>query len=623
MGRAKSRHVADVAGTNINHLAATYTAAVFLYLTVNLFGRWLRWSTFHAHGVYGVAEPTSIETALAVLANTVPVLICVYLIHSIMTSTRFSLVFAAITTFFVLLGIEMDLEWYAISGVHARWHDITVLVIEDWHDHLGLRSSDIIRFAKIGAAHLVSVVLIALCVSLAPIHWTHLVARKWIDTRVALLTLLLAFAVTKGSVVHGHAVGNEYWSRLAHHNPFYPEFGDDYLIGRLRDPQGHLLAINRAINASSPAQLRSSFTLPAMPARRPNIVFLVVEGWNANFFDTKTTPYLYDFATRHCFVSSNHYSTGNMTEYGVMGLLGGDPVTFFRKYDAELPGRFRYLAALRHWGYRTARLGGGFDRHHQNLERYLTVFSDRPKAAMDDWSSLTQATAILREQSPVFLYYHYWSTHFPYEHGSDYTKFLPATPSVFEYSEREQIVNRYRNALVEFDNWARAFLSEIDLEHTILVVTGDHGEEMFDNGPRFGHASALTDPQIRTPFLLCAPTIRDFRAERRPTSHADVMPTIMDLIGGPNLSLYSGSIFQPAEDAVAVIAMNNHTKPAKIWRLVTSGMSAEFQGSIEEEVRFKRLLTHDSRAWATRLTRDEEESLIRQGTLLRSLLAVR
>src|SRR5262249_51253068 len=70
------------------------------------------------------------------------------------------------------------------------------------------------------------------------------------------------------------------------------------------------------------------------------------------------------------------------------------------------------------------------------------------------------------------------------------------------------------------------------LEHTIVVVTGDHGEEFMEKG-RWGHHSDFSDEQIRTPFVLWIPGQQPRRIEAW-SSHLDIAPTIAARLGVQN-----------------------------------------------------------------------------------------
>jgi len=65
------------------------------------------------------------------------------------------------------------------------------------------------------------------------------------------------------------------------------------------------------------------------------------------------------------------------------------------------------------------------------------------------------------------------------------------------------------------------------MENTIIVILGDHGEEFNEFG-RFAHSYSLKNVQTSTPFIMHMPGVNNIKYNI--TSHADIMPTIMDYI---------------------------------------------------------------------------------------------
>src|SRR5207253_9104583 len=77
------------------------------------------------------------------------------------------------------------------------------------------------------------------------------------------------------------------------------------------------------------------------------------------------------------------------------------------------------------------------------------------------------------------------------------------------------------------------FLEKVDLSNTIVIITGDHGEEFFQQG-RLGHCSSLNIHQTMTPCLVFIPGV-EAADITFVTSHADIMPTIADALGHEKL----------------------------------------------------------------------------------------
>lgn len=67
------------------------------------------------------------------------------------------------------------------------------------------------------------------------------------------------------------------------------------------------------------------------------------------------------------------------------------------------------------------------------------------------------------------------------------------------------------------------------LEHTVVVVTSDHGEELFERGG-FGHGSSVFEEQVRVPLLIHVPGLAPRRVADV-VSQVDVAPTLRALVG--------------------------------------------------------------------------------------------
>ena len=67
------------------------------------------------------------------------------------------------------------------------------------------------------------------------------------------------------------------------------------------------------------------------------------------------------------------------------------------------------------------------------------------------------------------------------------------------------------------------------MDKTIIVITGDHGEEFFESG-YYGHNTTFSPWQAQVPFILYVPGLKPHNVDRL-TSHLDLAPTMLSLIG--------------------------------------------------------------------------------------------
>jgi arylsulfatase A-like enzyme len=85
------------------------------------------------------------------------------------------------------------------------------------------------------------------------------------------------------------------------------------------------------------------------------------------------------------------------------------------------------------------------------------------------------------------------------------------------------------------------------LEDTVVIVIGDHGEA-HGRGPRpwhWGHGGQVFEDEVHVPFVIIHPSLLPTKVDT-PCTHADLFPTLMDVIGReiPG-GLYGRSLARP------------------------------------------------------------------------------
>jgi arylsulfatase A-like enzyme len=68
------------------------------------------------------------------------------------------------------------------------------------------------------------------------------------------------------------------------------------------------------------------------------------------------------------------------------------------------------------------------------------------------------------------------------------------------------------------------------LDNTVIIVAGDHGEQLGEHG-LYQHNNSLYLPALRVPLLVVAPGVQGPRAVDRVVSLRDIPATVMQLIG--------------------------------------------------------------------------------------------
>jgi membrane-anchored protein YejM (alkaline phosphatase superfamily) len=324
--------------------------------------------------------------------------------------------------------------------------------------------------------------------------------------------------------------------------------------------------------------------------RRPDITFVHVESWRWDALTSELMPKTSAWRSR-CYVPPRHYSTGNGTATGTFGVATGLSAAFYEAATSQktpaLPllalgaaGYARHLwfpnEALKFDGVLESVFGSTVTLHTFEGLPVHTADAAVTKAFLAD---LGRDTA-----TPRFDYVVLDSSHYDYSYPPAFERYLPtetlglrfnprtgegvssgnAPVVVTESARAGGIFNRYKNAVGYVDTLIDAILQARlgDDAHRerIVVVFGDHGEEFWDGGRGFGHASNLADPQTRVPLLLCGVSVPT--STYAITSHADVMPTILDAIGArarrPFMTGKSWLGYAPRED-VAVLRYKRHS----------------------------------------------------------------
>jgi arylsulfatase A-like enzyme len=174
---------------------------------------------------------------------------------------------------------------------------------------------------------------------------------------------------------------------------------------------------------------------------------------------------------------------------------------------------------------------------------------------------------------------HVYGTHAPYYSTPALSPFQPATQTP-SWETLEALYNQYKNAIVtqdaELARAVRAFVSSRSGPWLVLF-TSDHGEA-FGEHHAIHHGQNLYDEQIHVPgFIafgsgaLTASEERTLRERARgPSSHLDVLPTLLDVLGvwdafpllPYNNRMLGSSLLRSAPERPRAIPMTNCTTSA-------------------------------------------------------------
>jgi phosphoglycerol transferase MdoB-like AlkP superfamily enzyme len=142
----------------------------------------------------------------------------------------------------------------------------------------------------------------------------------------------------------------------------------------------------------------------------------------------------------------------------------------------------------------------------------------------------------IQKQGPFFLQLLTCQTHYPY---------AVINKNKFNNHKSDGLKSKYLNAVEETDFTLSNFFEQlsqiVDLDNTLIIYLGDHGESFGELGYK-AHSNSTINSQLCVPFILKHNLLKPQNINN--SSHFDIMPTIIDLLGIEFKNYYLGtSIF--------------------------------------------------------------------------------
>lgn len=223
--------------------------------------------------------------------------------------------------------------------------------------------------------------------------------------------------------------------------------------------------------------------------------------------------------------------------------------------------------------------------------RARTAGGNRAYNPVNDTGDFVTAGAIewlaAHGDRPFFLWLHYLDPHFPYHPPDSFALPVVAAfprrrdlfyltlfsvwrkPSLFSEDYRKYLSEMYRNEVAFVDEQVGrlvAFLEEAGLSaKTAVVLTADHGEELWDHGG-FEHGHSLHEEVVRVPLVVRLPGRS--RAGTRilaPGQMLDLAPALLDLAGVSIPPEFQGRSFLSALEGGAQARMGDSPEASPIF----------------------------------------------------------
>lgn len=315
-------------------------------------------------------------------------------------------------------------------------------------------------------------------------------------------------------------------------------------------------------------------TLKADPARLRNVILVLLESVPAKAlhchgYPREVSPNIDRLAAEgisfnRCYAAASFSSYSQISTFTSLYMLRAETNDHFR--DTSFP-HVCLREVLRSLGYETAAFSSG-NESWDNLEAFYPPNTwdlyfthnhcDVQKTdcnRMDDKFAMGRFAQWLgsrRADRPFYAYVNLQATHFNYEVPEPWaSRYKPIPPL---YSNGDGVIhippdvlpllkNQYDNALGYVDHWIGFMRRQLELtgqlDRTIFVIVGDHGEAFMEHGLA-RHGMHLWDEMIHVPLIVFAPGLVEPKRIEQAASQIDIAPTVMGLMGLPPHPAWQG-----------------------------------------------------------------------------------
>lgn len=301
------------------------------------------------------------------------------------------------------------------------------------------------------------------------------------------------------------------------------------------------IGIKNNVEWGSPIDLSSIAKLDSFDKK--NVIFISVDCLRDDHlsfrgYDRITTPFIdslynvgvvkdFEVMTASC---SNSFG-------GILSMLNSSEIAHIQNFKIGIHD------VLKRQGYRTNFIVSGMHSSFYNLKYHYGNNIDfyREGADMTDFRNnddflILDALEQIEDYSnqPNFFFFHLMGPHKLGEKNKEFEIFKPSAFSE-HYEEKLQVLkNKYDNGIHQSDYIIEQIFNKLSekgyMDNYLVVISGDHGESMGENGMKYGHGYHLFHNQINIPILFIDTEIELYK-ESLYATQVDIAPTIVDRLG--------------------------------------------------------------------------------------------
>ncbi|MBN1272684.1 MAG: sulfatase [Candidatus Aminicenantes bacterium] len=298
------------------------------------------------------------------------------------------------------------------------------------------------------------------------------------------------------------------------------------------------------------------------PPKGPNVIFILADALRADHlgcygYPRPTSSHIDAFADKGI-VFERMMSNSPWTKPSVASLFTSllPHEHGVQNWVADLDSKNLTLAeAFRNRKYTTA----GFHANpiissRHNFQQGFETYQELPLNECDKIADTFLGWLSEHKNKTFFAYLHFMDNHLPYDPPEEILGILEPEGTLSSMTgrniaftmrmmtviglsaeDRQHLINLYDAELIDFDRQFQKILASVErygiADNTIIVLTADHGEELWDHGG-FEHGHSVYNELLHVPMIIKGPQLPAKRISPF-VQMLDVFPSLMALTGKP------------------------------------------------------------------------------------------
>jgi arylsulfatase A-like enzyme len=294
----------------------------------------------------------------------------------------------------------------------------------------------------------------------------------------------------------------------------------------------------------------------------PNVILISIETTRADHlgcygYERMTSPVIDTLASEGAMFLNMHVQRGETWPSLTSMMTSLYPVNHGVRHNGHMlpPSKISLAEILKNNKYRCGAFltnavyakWRGFDHKFANAEE-----------SEDDVKATQKAIEWLKDQhdKKLFLWIHYWQPHRPYQpplpydriFDPDYTGRLDGSNYQMneitlkkldlDDADLNHIISLYDGSILFIDDQIKQVFQTLDdlgiKENSIIIVTADHGEDLYQHNYYFYHSGSVYSSSLHVPFIIKLPhQLRENKKIEDIVQGIDIAPTILDLLDIP------------------------------------------------------------------------------------------